>query len=463
MQVCSFSLCTLHGSLNKLHRIHGIKCDKQRPACQRCFSTGRRCDGYDHYSLNRPFTQSSSDVEERRLFHLFRTFTSNQFSGDFESSFWSRIMLPACHVNSSLRHAAIALASLHEDFIVGKEMANSQQSTLDISSYALRQYTKAIKGTRMFLNDKARSIIVTLMSCVLFFCFESLRGQLASSVIHLRSGLDILRLFYLQADGLSIDSKTVIKDDILSVFARLGFQANYFVDRTHPINQLLVVRQLQSLSTHRLRWMSTLEEARAGLYACLNGIMFSDHAKDPISDVNSFCTQYHMTRCAQLILFGDRSAQFVKGRERALSALEEWLTSFKEFVRAQEGFMDSKDIKGSTLLKLHHLVAVLMLTTACGCPKEKTDFESAMRSFKQLLEWPKFLLMGNQSIMTAVTPALSPDVGIIAPMFFVASKCTGSTLRVEAKEILASGPHREGIWDESVAVKIIEDLNIQAV
>jgi hypothetical protein len=68
------------------------------------------------------------------------------------------------------------------------------------------------------------------------------------------------------------------------------------------------------------------------------------YAKDPISDVNSFGTQYHKKRCAQLILFWDRSAQFVKDRERALSALEEWLTSFKEFVRAQEGFMDSKDL-----------------------------------------------------------------------------------------------------------------------
>jgi hypothetical protein len=91
-------------------------------------------------------THISDDVEERRLFHLFRTFTSNQFSADFESSFWSRIVLQACHVNSSLRHAAIALASLHEDCMVGLGMADSQQSILDNSNYALQQYTKALRG-----------------------------------------------------------------------------------------------------------------------------------------------------------------------------------------------------------------------------------------------------------------------------------------------------------------------------
>jgi hypothetical protein len=209
--------------------------------------------------------------------------------------------------------------------------------------------------------------------------------------------------------------------------------------------------------------MSTLEEAQAGLYACLNGTMFLYYVEDPISDVKSFDTQYHMTKCAQLIIFGDRSAEFVKGRERALSDFEEWNTSFKEFIQAQEGFRDNKDIKESTLLKLHHLVAVLMLTTACGCPKEKTDLESAMRDFKQLPEWSRFLRMRNQSIMTLATPALSPDIGLIAPMFLVATKCPDSTLRAEAKKILASAPRREGIWDASVTVKIIEDLNIQAV
>jgi hypothetical protein len=238
MQVCSF-FSLLPSLLTKLRRIRRIKRDEQRLACQRCFSTGRKCDDYDRSFtgklLGLLITHISDDVEERRLFHLFHTFTSNQFSGDFESSFWSRIVLQACHVNSSLCHAAIALASLHVDFMVGLGTADSQQSILDNSNYALQQYTKALEGTRMPLNDN-QSIIVTLMSCVLFFSFESLRSQLASAVIHLRSGLDILRLSYLQVDGLSIDSKTVIKDDILSVFARLGFQANYFLNRTHPIN-----------------------------------------------------------------------------------------------------------------------------------------------------------------------------------------------------------------------------------
>jgi Fungal specific transcription factor domain/Fungal Zn(2)-Cys(6) binuclear cluster domain len=192
---CRAVLFSRHPSrLIKRRRIRRIKCDEQRPACQICFSTGCRCDSYDHYSLDRPFTQSSGDIEEGRLFHFFGTFTLNQFSGDFESSFWSRIVLQACHANSSLRHVVIALASLHEDSMMGQGMEDSQQSIRDNSSFVLRRNTKALEGAKMSLNDKNQSIVLTLMSCVLFFCFESLRGQWVSAVIHLRSGLDILRL-----------------------------------------------------------------------------------------------------------------------------------------------------------------------------------------------------------------------------------------------------------------------------
>lgn len=220
------------------------------------------------------------------------------------------------------------------------------------------------------------------------------------------------------------------------------------------------MRQLPSFGTHQPNRISTLEEAQASLYNCLNGTMFSGHAEDSFVDINSFGTKYHMTRCAQLIAFGGCSVEFGEGREKAIKALEEWYTSFKSFLLAQEGTMNSKDINEATLLQLHHLVALVMLTTTCGSLKEKHNLESTMTNFKQIIEWSKFLLAEDQSINSAAKPVLSPDVGIIAPLFFVATNCPDPTLRSEAKEILACRPRREGIWDAEVAVKIIEDLDM---
>lgn len=465
-QTCRSALIsssTHRSRLIRLYRIRRIKCGEQRPACRRCLSTSRNCDGYDYHpvvsSPNRPLTQNLGNAQEHRSFEFFRTSTSSRFSGDFGSSFWSRIVLQACYMNTSLRHAAIAIGSLHEDFMMGRK-TDVQQSMHEGAGFTLLQYTKALEGTRKALEANDQPLIVTLMACILFFCFESLRGQLVYAVIHLRNGLNILRLSYLEINSSSAASKTVINDDILCIFARLGFQANYFVDQTHPINQTQLIQQLQNLSPNRSKRISTLEEAQASLYACLNGTMFSDHVKTPMADANSFTSEYHMTRCAQLILSRERPAEFYKGREKAINALEEWNISFKDFLLAQQAFMTSKDIKASTLLKIHHLVARLMLTTACCPPLEKFDFESAILQFKQILEWSKVLLCTDHQTMTTTMSEFSPDVGIIAPIFFVATNCPDPILRSEAKSILASEHRREGIWDTDVATKIIEDLNI---
>jgi len=357
-------------------------------------------------------------------------------------------VLQACHVNTSLRDAAIALSLLRESFMKGPGRLH------DNANLALRQYTKALEGTRKSLEDHVPTLIVTLISCVLFTCFEILRGQLASAVMHLRNGLNILRSSDVHIAASSMANKAAIENDILSVFTRLGFQVNYFIDRTHHVNQTEVVCQLQSLSTSRLARVSTLEEAQAALYACLNGTMFSDHAEDPITNPEASGAEYHRTRCAQLILHGESSARFAEGRDRAISDLEEWHLTFKDFLQGRQGAFNNKESKVSTLLQLHHLVAVLMLTTGCGSPEENIDSSSAICKFGQIIKWSKFLAAGP-------VPLLTPDVGIIAPLFFVATKCADSALRLEAIEILASRPRREGMWDAEVAIKIIEDVNCQ--
>ena len=332
----------------------------------------------------------------------------------------------------------------------------------DDASLALRQYTKALEGTRKSLVNDDQPIIVTLISCILFCCFEILRRQLAPAAMHLRNGLNILRSSYVHIERSSMAGKAVVEEDMHNVFAQLGFQVNYFVDRTHSVNQTQIVSQLQDLCSHRLEQVSTLEEAQASLYACLNETMFSGHAEEPVVDAESSNTQYHMTRCAQLILYGEKSPEFAEGREKAIYALEEWHTSFNALLLGQQGTMSSKDIKLSTLLKLHHLVAMLMLTTACGCRKETFNLVSAIHGFEQVLRWVRFLIAAEQSDVNAVMPAFSADVGIIAPLFFVATRCPDPALRMEAEEILASGPRREGMWDAEVAVMIIQDINVKA-
>jgi hypothetical protein len=122
--------------------------------------------------------------------------------------------------------------------------------------------------------------------------------------------------------------------------------------------------------------------------------------------------------------------------------------------------MNSKDLRGSILLKLHHKVAMLILTCGCGSSQEASSSQSTLQEFKQVVAWTKALILNGSPISATTISSFSHDVGIIAPMFFVATNCPDSSVRGEALEILASGPRREGVWDAEVALKILTELNI---
>src|SRR5271156_3905141 len=77
-------------------KIRRIKCDEVKPACLRCTSSGRKCDGYatprswifevkrpspDHQELLRPLSTAYGAASEERALSFFRENTSPVLSG----------------------------------------------------------------------------------------------------------------------------------------------------------------------------------------------------------------------------------------------------------------------------------------------------------------------------------------------------------------------------------------------
>ncbi|KAF2677407.1 hypothetical protein K458DRAFT_319508, partial [Lentithecium fluviatile CBS 122367] len=116
-------------------RIRRVKCDEAKPICQRCESTGRKCDGYTTPSANmHPYSIAYTppqlmlpsvpgldlnSTEEQEAFHFYKYHTASELSGFFDSSFWQFEVLQASHTLPAIRHAIIAMAALHRKFIVG--------------------------------------------------------------------------------------------------------------------------------------------------------------------------------------------------------------------------------------------------------------------------------------------------------------------------------------------------------
>jgi hypothetical protein len=93
--------------------------------------------------------------------------TSPQLAGFFGSDFWERLILQAAYHESAVRHAIVAIGSVHEQF-------EHQTAMVDVNRvFALEQYNLAIRGLLVPLSQSGkRGVDVCLISCILFTCFE---------------------------------------------------------------------------------------------------------------------------------------------------------------------------------------------------------------------------------------------------------------------------------------------------
>lgn len=120
-----------------------------------------------------------SNSQEHRGFAFFQRHTYSRLSPSFHSKFWDQLVLQACHHEPPVRHAVVALGSLHESFMLGggggsgspggkKESSAVSRSSSD--TFAVKQYTNAIR--LLTASPEKWSGDVTLMACVLFVYFE---------------------------------------------------------------------------------------------------------------------------------------------------------------------------------------------------------------------------------------------------------------------------------------------------
>ncbi|KAI5369289.1 Putative zn(2)-C6 fungal-type DNA-binding domain-containing protein [Septoria linicola] len=190
-------------------KIRRVKCDEQKPECQRCISTGRKCDGYAplhkeptvHSIGSTPTLQAAPTLflasqEELRALQYFHLNTAPQLASYFDAEFWTRLVFQAAHEEDCVRHAMIALGWLSErrigDLVAAQAsrpivVAHRTEHLRDTSStslpytgsqpddrFTLAQYNKAITAlsARMTGANDSSAPLQTTNICGLHHRFQ---------------------------------------------------------------------------------------------------------------------------------------------------------------------------------------------------------------------------------------------------------------------------------------------------
>jgi hypothetical protein len=177
-----------------------VKCDEAYPTCHACVSTGRRCDGYALNRAAHPDLSNASlgamnrppsvgflgDEKECRSFHFFRLKTAPQLTGFFGVDVWERLLIQAALHEPSIRHATLALGSLHRKLECDDGSIVLSHTNGLTDAFALRSYNQAINLLVTTFSEKRRPAIdVCLILSILFACLEvsCSCGQIAFLII----------------------------------------------------------------------------------------------------------------------------------------------------------------------------------------------------------------------------------------------------------------------------------------
>ena len=380
---------------------------------------------------------------ERECFNYFRARTVPKSSSFFGSEFWSRRVLQISHSEPAVKHAVLALSSLHRQYELENLIKLDQGR-----QYALLNYSKAVRYTTKLLSHNTHdSLEKALVACVLFICYEEQMGDYRSAQMHLESGLCILSDI---RERLAIDQSKggpAVSDDILETFSRLDLQAMTLADSRVPHTFQLSLRfmftQQDIPST-----FSSLAEAQHLLF---------EHLKWSILISELFSGGFSaMPQTSQTI------ADLLVMKSTSETCLKTWASVFAEFRQKQsQGLLNSEVQDALTITQIYHDITVLMIGP--GSSRKETTFDAHTARFEKILTLIETLpaLMNSTSRTIGKLwhhKNLSFELGIVLPLFYIAYRCREPYLRRRAFTHLDSLNCRDGSWDSSGAAKVAKRI-----
>lgn len=211
------------------NRIRRVKCDETRPACRRCMSTDRVCDGYP--SMFRIFTlespQSSTSMTtpgSQPTLSLYQPKSSTVTTDQVEKLalyFHRKRQANVCYRNEArailanlsdpiIRHGLDSLIALHDGLETARKTANVSTHGIFINQRSLDAYNAAVSSLASRLGEEPnrKSAQAALVCCQMFMSIEVMMGDYTTAFQHFLLGLRIMHQ-YRNRPGVSDSGRVV--------------------------------------------------------------------------------------------------------------------------------------------------------------------------------------------------------------------------------------------------------------
>ncbi|KAH8666980.1 hypothetical protein BX600DRAFT_462995 [Xylariales sp. PMI_506] len=497
-------------------RIRRVKCDETRPACMKCTSSLRTCDGYAHVqpttttttttaptppSLPRSASTPTSSWSSTQLlgsatplpvseatpwtvlagpafdmlhaaaattttsggigggpasFDFFVRRTCPQLAGFFGSSFWETHVLRAAQCEPAVRHGLIAIGALHRTLTEMRVSPGSLPPSTDnfnagsYRDFALEQYNASIRA--LLVPDQGPN--VCLIACVLFTCFENMRGNHAVATSHIHSGAKLLRETIQSRNngtsGSRIGGDYVPLEILFKVFTAISPQNT----ATTPTSGFHLHQKFMSLIT-----------ADAGPLLTFSSL---EEAKDVFEyGTRMFLGQQPSELPAQTDAMGDVGDQF------GMLLMSKFSLALHNFVATSTMPLTAKEQVALAVLQLHMLNGQINFSTKQQLPGHRLpDWDGIIEQVHNMLGLCEMIINSstfreyqdqdnnnnNNNNNGGQIPSFCLDMGLVIPLWTIASECPDLSLRRRAISLLRSTSRQEGLWNSALTATAAERI-----
>lgn len=429
----------------------------------RCTKTGRRCDGYlDAKSMAQrrrragqllgaagadpqgplPLFFDWASADEKRSFHFFQHVTAPCLSGDFDGIFWRVIVLQTCQAEPAVKHAVLAVSSFHE------AMTTPYMDAEDRHSFALSQYNKAIA----YLLDQMQNVeakpLVPLLTCVLFVCIELMQNKDKESLLHLEQGRQILSQLGRKSPS-RYSEIDIIRQHLVPMYTRLSLTS--WLIGCDPV---AIPQQLKMLTEIPMMFDS-INEVRYALY-------------DFMDECLRFYKRTHEAK------FDDIPEESLLAFEKEQDYLLAKHAKFKVAFSLYQVDRARDAPPGATaLVQIHLHTTYIWVSTALA--HGEAAFDSYASTFSSIIPLAASFLdaISNPANREDQSGKLSPgtmsadprhlssmftfEMHVIAPLYYVATKCRHPLIRRAALDLLRRHPTRqENLWRANIMAAIAD-------
>lgn len=486
------------------HRRRRVKCDEGQPECQRCIKAGRTCEGYARsntpgssadnalrfvvYSStakvgapSKPNTGASTPISrtpspgsqlplhpdfdhaERRALSYFQDRAAWDLAGALQPIFWLDGVLPIVQHEPSVKHALVALSTMHEHFTrSGRMSPNTNSNKLD---FALNHYGWAIREVvHMNQGRQEHSFDCALITCGLFSAFESLQGHYHSAFSHAVSGIKILAES--QQNPLSI-----LRSNDRSMYIARTELTRFF---SSFWRQILEIGDWNFQGERPVMDPPTLDIPK----------VFRNNEEALIHVEHSTCAFFHFYEKAErLSRFGIMTPEMELEMQEQFQGLTNSFASCEQAYQAMVALRVDHSLEktpSGLMLSIHRILFTIYVSIM-EQGNEVGIFDDHISSLREAVDLSEEYILLTNSLdlgdpltgsrknspsqsgspgMAALpsnrvmTPSFSLSLGVVPVLFVVATRCTEPSVRDKAIHLLRTCNRKEGFWDSQLSACI---------